>query len=182
MSTRAYIRIKKDGEDAVQFHHHCDGYPSGVGSDLVNLLRRYIGEWSPVKLGTFINKEDDDFEFIDCGPSWDHEYLYLIDCNKKELSCYYKGITSRGENQEDYFLADKLFIEDNIFDGRKIESSPVTIESDWSSFRREAAKDILCSLLTGNEGYHGDSENQMFVSQAIGLADELIKQLRDEKK
>ncbi len=174
MSTRAYIRIKKDGEDAVQFHHHCDGYPSGVGSDLVNLLRRYIGEWSPVKLGTFINKEDDDFEFIDYGPSWDHEYLYLIDCNKKELSCYYKGITSQSEDQEDYFQADKLFIEDNIFDGRKIESSPVTIETDWPAFRREAAKDILCAVINGRI-----SED---VSFAIQYADELIRQLKEENK
>ena len=179
MSTRAYIRIKKDGEDAVQFHHHCDGYPSGVGSCLVDLLSRYIGEWSPVKLGTFINKEDDAFEFIDCGPSWDHEYLYLIDCNKKELSCYYKGITSNGEDQEDYFLSDKLFIEDNIFDGRKIESSPVTIETDWQAFRREAAKDILAGF-AAKIGHPIADYSEQSCKYAINLADELIKLLKQE--
>ena len=53
---------------------------------------------------------------------------------------------------------------------------------DWEKFRREAAKDILCSLLNGNEGYHGDGENGIFVKQSIELANELIKQLREEKK
>lgn len=69
--------------------------------------------------------------------------------------------------------------EDNTF----TYASPLDMEIieyntiDWSSFRREAAKDILCALLTGNEGYHGDGENEMFAKQAVGLADDLIRQL-----
>ena len=183
MSTRAYIRIKKEGEGAVNFHHHCDGYPSGVGSDLVNILTQYTGDWSPAKLGAFINEKDDEFKFIGNGPSWDHEYLYLIDCDKRELSCYYKGITSQSENQEDYFDANKLFIEGNIFDGRKIKSSPVAIEPDWGAFRREAAKDILPALIDkASDVYDLESlAKDVWCHQAIEWADELIKQLKDEK-
>ena len=46
---------------------------------------------------------------------------------------------------------------------------------DWSSFRREAAKDILCSILSTKDG--ADPRD---VTIAIGIADELIKQLKNE--
>ena len=49
-------------------------------------------------------------------------------------------------------------------------------ETDWSSFRREAAKDILVALCnTMPINMKAD------VRQAINIADELIKQLKDEK-
>ena len=52
----------------------------------------------------------------------------------------------------------------------------------WQSFRREAAKDILCAMLSGNNtlcatGRIGERE----VSNAIMLANELIRQLKEEK-
>lgn len=53
---------------------------------------------------------------------------------------------------------------------------------DWSAFRREAAKDILCALV-GNKDYLkviGRIEPETML--AIALADELIKQLKDEPK
>lgn len=51
---------------------------------------------------------------------------------------------------------------------------------DWSSFRREAAKDILVGLCANNNiGYYGNS-NTALASSAIALADELIKQLKQE--
>ena len=57
---------------------------------------------------------------------------------------------------------------------------------DWSSFRREAAKDILANMLscptTMNLGEKAIKTVGDYVSFAIGLADELIKQLRDGKK
>ena len=49
---------------------------------------------------------------------------------------------------------------------------------DWQSFRREAAKDILCALVSdGRTTVNGAS-----VTASIKLADELIKQLREERK
>ena len=53
---------------------------------------------------------------------------------------------------------------------------------DWSAFRREAAKDILCAL-AGNKDYLkviGRIEPETML--AIRFADELIKQLKDEPK
>lgn len=49
---------------------------------------------------------------------------------------------------------------------------------DWSSFRREAAKDILPALI---EMYGLESLNkETWCKQAIEWADELIKQLKQE--
>ena len=70
-------------------------------------------------------------------------------------------------------------------------------KQDWSSFRREVAKDILCSLVKIGEmrdSFHqntGVFKGRLFepalrmdeaVSLAIEYADELIKQLQEEKK
>lgn len=58
-------------------------------------------------------------------------------------------------------------------------------KTDWSSFRREAAKDILCAVLAGGiaNGAKGfDARKEELVNASIGVADELIKQLREEKK
>lgn len=62
---------------------------------------------------------------------------------------------------------------------------------DWSSFRREAAKDILCAMLGRVERFYTgvsiDGKNKIshhkdFIKLAIEDADELIKQLKEEKK
>ena len=50
-------------------------------------------------------------------------------------------------------------------------------EPDWSAFRREAAKDILCSMVSGGHGIGWESEQ---ASHAIKFADELIKLLKQE--
>lgn len=47
---------------------------------------------------------------------------------------------------------------------------------DWSSFRREAAKDILCSLIQAGV----DDAWRNVVPTAIKGADELIKQLKEK--
>ena len=51
-------------------------------------------------------------------------------------------------------------------------------EPDWSSFRREAAKDILSGLLSSPEPSLRTVESE--VGLAILYADELIKQLKEE--
>ena len=53
---------------------------------------------------------------------------------------------------------------------------------DWSSFRREAAKDILCVLI-GREGLvvrQDKRPGEIEVTDAICFADELIRQLKQE--
>ena len=46
-----------------------------------------------------------------------------------------------------------------------------------ASFRREAAKDILCAMVSTTNGANPED-----VTTAIEIADELIKQLREEQK
>lgn len=57
---------------------------------------------------------------------------------------------------------------------------------DWEKFRREAAKDMLANMLacptTMNLGDKAIKTVIDYVSCAIVIADELIKQLREEKK
>ena len=44
---------------------------------------------------------------------------------------------------------------------------------EWASFRREAAKDILCAMLSSKQ-----EASSQDITTAISIADELIKQLR----
>lgn len=62
----------------------------------------------------------------------------------------------------------------SLLDMVMIDESPSV---DWAAFRREAAKDILCSMLFAKSG-----ANQEDVTIAIEIADELIKQLQLDKE
>ena len=49
---------------------------------------------------------------------------------------------------------------------------------DWQSFRAEAAKDILCAIISQpNLGYYGDE-----VENAVIFADKLISKLKEEEE
>lgn len=125
MSTRAHITIIGN-EETLHMSHHCDGYPSGVGSDLVRLLKKFNKKnWEPREVRDYICEEDDEFHSVESGLRWDQEYLYVIDCRNHTLSGYYKGISNPGEDLSDYNdgYGDKLFIDDNIFDGRNVYST-----------------------------------------------------------
>lgn len=68
---------------------------------------------------------------------------------------------------------DGTYTYSSLCDMEIVDESPSV---DWDAFRREAAKDILVALCTTmtismEEG----------VSQAINIADELIKQLKEKK-
>ena len=51
------------------------------------------------------------------------------------------------------------------------------LNKDWDTFRREAAKDILCAIISTTVG-----ANPKDITMAIDIADELIKQLQEEKE
>ena len=58
------------------------------------------------------------------------------------------------------------------------------VDWDWEKFRREAAKDILCAVLAGGiaNGAKGfDAQKEELVDASIGVADELIRQLKEEE-
>ena len=80
------------------------------------------------------------------------------------------------KNDYEYYRAADLVFPD----------TPDWDKTDWSSFRREAAKDILCSVVA-NPGRIGhveygrkDYRQSEYVRFAIDCADELIKQLKQE--
>lgn len=60
----------------------------------------------------------------------------------------------------------------------KVPSPKLMEQIGWDSFRREAAKDILAGLCA----HDGPIDIKDHVRIAIKLADELIKQLKEEKK
>lgn len=78
-------------------------------------------------------------------------------------------------------------------DGNEVEFSIKDVElipDEWSAFRREVAKDILCAMLGRVErlytGVSMDgkkiSDHKDFIKLAIEDADELIKQLKENEK
>lgn len=56
--------------------------------------------------------------------------------------------------------------------------------SDWQSFRAEAAKDILCSVLPSIPIIDGDFDKSISnaIINSINTADELIKQLKEKEE
>ena len=52
---------------------------------------------------------------------------------------------------------------------------------DWSSFRRDAAKDFISGMLANVSPAANQWTTPEIVSAAIEIADELIKRLKDEK-
>lgn len=61
---------------------------------------------------------------------------------------------------------------------------PINEESandfNWQSFRAEAARDILCSII--QSGYYGDDRMVHQSALAIGYANELCKQLKEKEE
>lgn len=105
MSTRATIKIT-DGRDTLWVYHHSDGYPDGVGKDLKEYLET-ISYWSGDEIATDLVKGkkvgkthniwtdkitigDDGYE-LTSGQHGDENYGYVIDCDKKTITCYRIG-------------------------------------------------------------------------------------------
>jgi len=87
MSTRANVIIKKAGEDEVILYHHHDGYPKGVGQELVRFLS-YLPQYllSTEALSAYIHAQDEAYEEHEREAS-DAEYRYVIDLDKMTLTC-----------------------------------------------------------------------------------------------
>lgn len=107
MCTRACVKIQ-DGtyiEDSlgrktncvITLYHHSDGYPSGVGKDLKKYLAEVVDKWAywmSENIATNLVRGELDgdtgYEVAICEHS-DCQYGYLIDCEKKSLTCYELG-------------------------------------------------------------------------------------------
>ena len=126
MSTRAHIAIKTKEGKFLHMYHHCDGYPDGVGCELSYILSEYQGDWDGEDVRKFINENEDDYQLTDHDVVWDQEYVYIIDCEHKNLSGYYKGITSPSDvsfNLEN--PGDELLIPGNKFSSDRQDDKPV---------------------------------------------------------
>ena len=91
MSTRSAVIVKQEGQQDVYLYHHFDGYPDGVGYSLLCESKTW-NEWNKWYNNSIVNelikdKEDDGYEFTQYIHS-DIEYLYIIDCDKKKISCF----------------------------------------------------------------------------------------------
>lgn len=93
-----------------------------------------------------------------------------------------KEITILGISKEygtvSYF-ADGVLYQDNFASGALEiidDSDPV----DWSSFRREAAKDFISGMLANVSPAAEQWTTPEIVTAALDIADELIKQLKQE--
>ena len=146
MSTRANIIISEckvplsEDNGKIILYHHCDGFPSGVGSELVDFLRKFnekLSElnaiqsnsmmrswgWSPENVAHFITDRDMSYRRV-TGLTDAAEYIYIIDTTKKRLSCH----AADGCIDLDC-LGDRIEIEGNVFDGRQLEPK---IEPNYS--------------------------------------------------
>ncbi len=89
MSTRATIKVTKNNETLYRIYHHCDGYPEGVGAELLYFFSNVEDEyWSSSKLEGILDSEAYEFEYNNVDMHGDEEYEYEIDLDKKTISCY----------------------------------------------------------------------------------------------
>lgn len=104
MSTRATIKIIAQEPNteytmrtSMWLYHHCDGYPSGVGSDLKKYLANLSKRSKTWEMRTIVNElvdgdiiNDNGYELTNCQHG-DEEYAYLISCKEKTIKCYKVG-------------------------------------------------------------------------------------------
>jgi len=91
MSTRAniYIRDNYEDRDKEVLYHHCDGYPEGVGRDLIRILRALPSDsevtLTKQGLAKFICDADPLFSITTPFMAGDAEYIYEIDLSKRRV-------------------------------------------------------------------------------------------------
>lgn len=96
MSTRCEIHIEgkkyRGKVPVVKLYHHFDGYPSGVGCDLMEHVYPILqssNKVTPQGLANELIKAEWDDGYEDAGGiHGDIEYLYLINIPKKTIKCY----------------------------------------------------------------------------------------------
>lgn len=91
MSTRSHIEVRQ-GKNKNYVYHHCDGYPSGVGMELKETLEKnnFFDKDKQFSIGetTCIICDIDSQYELDEGFHGDEEYYYVVDCDKRTLTCY----------------------------------------------------------------------------------------------
>lgn len=102
MSTRSEILIKDYGiyegkkwSISTKLYHHCDGYPEGVGRDLMERVYPMLMKSNNLRVDEIANMlvkdedhVDDGYEVTACRHI-DIEYFYEVDVPKKQIKCYH---------------------------------------------------------------------------------------------
>lgn len=90
MSTRSVV-IVKDNDKEIWLYHHWDGYPEGVGVDLLKRslkFNSYENKWYGDDIANKLVKDStDDYEITNSYHT-DIDFLYMIDCQEKEVKCF----------------------------------------------------------------------------------------------
>ena len=86
MSTRSQIKIKYLDREILLYHHH-DGYPEGVGFDLIR-RQKQLKSWNGSIISNNLVKDTSDEYEIAYVIHTDLDYWYEIDCNKHTIRCW----------------------------------------------------------------------------------------------
>lgn len=87
MSTRASILIKDNSESSVRLYHHHDGYPEGVGMDLVERLNKTFEYYGWEQFANRLVKDSKDEYELTSDIHGDEEYLYEVDVIARTVVC-----------------------------------------------------------------------------------------------
>ena len=86
MSTRNQIKISYLHRE-VLLYHHGDGYPNGVGADLIH-RQKELNTWDGnILINNLVKDINDEYE-IAYRVLTDIDYWYEIDCNRKTIRCW----------------------------------------------------------------------------------------------
>lgn len=90
MATRSVV-IVKDNDKENWIYHHWDGYPEGVGFDLVRRSKKfksYEDKWYGDDITNKLVKDTTDSYEITNGYHKDIDFLYVIDCQEEKIKCF----------------------------------------------------------------------------------------------
>ena len=153
MSTRCMIKIYKKNSASEFVYHHCDGYPDGVGSELIKILRYYRNvEWTPNKIANILEAYDSQYENDgDVNAHGDEDYLYIINCDEKTIKCYEVDCYASFDS-----LGDEVEISNNIFTYKSKDESKDEEDHDFKQILDfntywESYMNLVISMITCGE-------------------------------
>lgn len=135
MSTRSEILIRtkfaNDKVEMVKLYHHHDGYPEGVGLDLLERSKVWESHgknnnnrWEIDEVvNSLIKDAKDEYEFT-AYKHTDIEYFYVIDCVDKKIKCFRAHYEYNEETEESVLMFDfeedlqKLLKRSERYDGK----------------------------------------------------------------
>ena len=86
MSTRCQIKVTYLQREVLLYHHY-DGYPEGVGFDLISRQKK-LKTWNGnVLVNDMVKDAKDEYE-VAYQVHTDLDYWYEVDCNRKTIRCW----------------------------------------------------------------------------------------------